>query len=74
MPIDVSSMAPLRIGEPVVDAWSLIQIKGGFRANSRALMAFSVMTERKNKIMLTLRFADGVFGEDEAFGSSIRPR
>jgi hypothetical protein len=74
MRIEVSSMGPFMIGWPVVDAWSSIQIKGGFAANSRALMVFSVLGERKKKILLTLRFADAVFGEDEAFGSSIRAK
>jgi hypothetical protein len=65
--IDITNMGRLKIKWPIVDAWVSIQIGADFAKNSLALMCFSVQGERKNELVLRLRFADSGFGEDEAF-------
>jgi hypothetical protein len=65
--MDVTNMGALKIKWPIVDAWASIQIGREFAAISLALMSFSVMGEGKNDLVWRLRFADSVFGEDEAF-------
>jgi hypothetical protein len=65
--LEITNMGPIKIKWPIVDAWASLRIAPVFGANSLAIMAFSVMGEKKSDLVVRLRFTDSLFGEDEAF-------
>jgi hypothetical protein len=65
--LGITNMGPLRIRWPIADAWAEVRVARGFAETMMTVMGFSVMGERKNVLVVRLRFADSKFGEDEAF-------
>jgi hypothetical protein len=65
--LGITNMGPLKIKWPIVDAWASVNVRAGFAANSIMVMAFSVMGEKKNDLIVRLRFNDSKLGDDEAF-------
>jgi hypothetical protein len=65
--LGISNVGPLRIKWPIVDAWASVRVQSSFSASFLTVLSFSVIGEKKNDLVVRLRFADSKLGDDEAF-------
>jgi hypothetical protein len=63
--LEVSNVGPIRIKWPIVDVWAGLRVRSELPGDSLSIMAYSIVGEKKNDLVLILRYSDAKVGEDE---------
>jgi hypothetical protein len=64
--LEVSNVGPVKIKRPIEDIWIELHLKRELTGEAIALMGYSVVGEKKNDLILTLRYGDGKVSDEKA--------